>query len=80
MKRRKNNNPKDEGSDLIEKEIKTYKTCHRDYDLHHYQNVPDYLKHNEYIHHGYRADIGLSRSFKSLFHWHNGNTILNSLS
>lgn len=76
MKRRKNSTTIKESFDKLEVRksngVKYYKTCHRDYELHHIQNVPSYLKHNEYIHHGYRADIGLIRAFKSLFHWHNG--------
>lgn len=76
MKRRKNSSIIKYSYNEVEvKErdgLKIYKACKRDYELYHFKNVPEYLKHNEYIHHGYRVDIGYIRAFKSLFHWHNG--------
>lgn len=51
---------------------KHFRGCGKDYPLHPFENVPEYLKHNEYIVNGYRVDIGFVRSLKSLFHWHNG--------
>lgn len=45
--------------------------CAKDYDLHHYMHLPDYLKHNPHITHGYRVGLSMKQTTMSLFHWHN---------
>lgn len=40
-------------------------------DLFHWNDLPEYLKDNEYIVTGYRADTGFLGSLKSLFRLHN---------
>jgi adiponectin receptor len=45
--------------------------CVKDYDLHHYMHLPDYLKHNPHITHGYRVNLSLRQTTFSFFHWHN---------
>lgn len=45
--------------------------CMKDYDLHHYMHLPDYLKHNPHITHGYRVNLSFKQTTYSLFHWHN---------
>lgn len=45
--------------------------CVKDYDLHHFMHLPDYLKHNPHITHGYRVNLSFKQTTYSLFHWHN---------
>eukprot|EP01117_Protostelium_nocturnum_P006104 TRINITY_DN21_c0_g1_i1.p1 TRINITY_DN21_c0_g1~~TRINITY_DN21_c0_g1_i1.p1 ORF type:complete len:283 (-),score=50.64 TRINITY_DN21_c0_g1_i1:388-1236(-) len=49
-----------------------YKHVHRHtYELLHYNDLPQYLKDNHFIHTGYRVDFSLWLCVKSLFSWHN---------
>lgn len=61
---------------ILEEDLR-YFGCGQDYDLHQIHTVPAYLKHNEYIIKGYRADLGFVKSLKSIFHWHNGKHNVN---
>lgn len=45
--------------------------CSKDYELHQFVHLPDYLRHNPHITHGYRVNLTLKQTTFSLFHWHN---------
>lgn len=45
--------------------------CSKDYELQQFIHLPDYLKHNPHITHGYRVGLTLRQTTFSLFHWHN---------
>jgi hypothetical protein len=44
----------------------------RDYLLHKYEDLPEYLRDNFYITEGYRVHFDVKLCFHSLFRWHNG--------
>ena len=45
--------------------------CSKDYELQQFVHLPDYLKHNPHITHGYRVNLTFKQTTFSLFHWHN---------
>lgn len=45
--------------------------CSKDYELQQFVHLPDYLRHNPHITHGYRVGLSLKQTTFSLFHWHN---------
>lgn len=63
-------NELDEANDLLQKHVGAT-CCARDYDLHHYQQLPDYLKHTPHILQGYRVGLSMRQTTFSFFHWHN---------
>lgn len=45
----------------------------RDYDLLHWNHLPEIFKHNPFILNHYRPHLDSWTAFKSIFHLHNGN-------
>ena len=52
-------------------DIKQTSCCVRNYDLHCYPQIPDYLQHNPFIEAGYRVNLSFWQTTYSFFHWHN---------
>lgn len=63
-------NELDEAGELIQQHVGAT-CCGRDYVLHQYQQLPDFLKHNPHIHTGYRVNLTVKQTTFSFFHWHN---------
>src|SRR5689334_14006050 len=60
----------DEATEMLQAEVGAV-CCAKDYNLHHFMHLPDYLKHNPHITHGYRVGLSLRQTTNSFFHWHN---------
>jgi hypothetical protein len=54
---------------------KSEKFWSRDYDLLHFNHLPEMFKHNPFILDHYRPHLDSWKAFKSIFHLHNGKSI-----
>jgi len=45
--------------------------CQREYELVHWDGLPEHLKYNKYIQENYRVDINVKQCLESICHWHN---------
>lgn len=57
--------------DTCEKDICKKKRKKKKYLLVRYNELPEYMKENEYILNHYRSEWPISRAFLSIFSWHN---------
>lgn len=69
-KRRRRSN-KEIWSNEKKKKNSSKKKIQKEYPLLRYDELPEYMKDNEFILNYYRSDWPLKQAFFSLFHWHN---------
>lgn len=56
------------------KQVKKHVNRHT-YEVVSYEELPEYLRDNHFIHTGHRADFSFWLCVKSLFQWHNGEPL-----
>ena len=66
-------NDKHEGHEETQSLRKSGSFLSRDYDLLHFNHIPEIFKHNPFILSHYRPHLDSWTAFKSIFHLHNGN-------